>query len=41
MTLKEIVESFDGEKKGTSKIILLVPFFVLALIMVSKLIGLV
>ena len=32
MTLKEIVESFDGKKKGTSKLILLVPIFVLALL---------
>ena len=29
MTLKEIVEAFDGKKKGTSKFILLVPIFVL------------
>ena len=32
MTLKEIVEAFDGKKKGTSKLILLVPIFVLALL---------
>ena len=29
MTLKEIVEAFDGKKKGTSKFILLVPIFVI------------
>lgn len=27
MTLKEIVEAFDGKEKGTSKFILLVPIF--------------
>ena len=32
MTLKEIVEAFDGKKKGTSKLILLVTIFVLALL---------
>lgn len=39
MTLKEIVESFDGEKKGTSKLILLVPIFVLALLIFINLNG--
>ena len=39
MTLKEIVEAFDGEKKGTSKIILLVPIFVLALLIFINLNG--
>lgn len=32
MTLKEIVEAFDGKEKGTSKFILLVPVFVLVLL---------
>ena len=32
MILKETVEAFDDEKKGTSKLILLVPIFVLALL---------
>lgn len=32
MILKETVEAFDGENKGTSKLILLVPIFVLALL---------
>ena len=39
MTLKEIVESFDDKKKGTSKIILLVPIFVLALLIFINLNG--
>ena len=39
MTLKEIVESFDDEKKGTSKIILLAPIFVLALLIFINLNG--
>jgi hypothetical protein len=38
MTLKEAVEAFDG-KKGTSKFILLVPIFVLALLIFINLNG--
>lgn len=33
MSLKETVESFDGKRKGTSKLILLVPIFVFTLIL--------
>ena len=39
MTLKEIVEAFDGKKKGNSKFILLVPIFVLALLIFINLNG--
>lgn len=39
MTLKEIAEAFDGEKKGTSKFILLVPIFVLVLLIFINLNG--
>ena len=39
MTLKEIVEAFDGKKNGTSKLILLVPIFVLALLIFINLNG--
>ena len=39
MTLKETVEAFDGTKKGTSKVILLVPIFVLALLIFINLNG--
>ena len=39
MTLKEIVEAFDGKKKGTNKIILLVPIFVLTLLIFINLNG--
>lgn len=40
MTLKEAVEAFDGKKKkGTSKFILLVPIFVLALLIFINLNG--
>ena len=39
MTLKEIVEAFDGNKTGTSKLILLVPIFVLALLIFINLNG--
>ena len=39
MTLKEIVEAFDGKKKGTSKLILLVPIFVLTLLIFINLNG--
>lgn len=39
MTLKEIVEAFDGKKTGTSKLILLVPIFVLALLVFINLNG--
>ena len=39
MTLKETVEAFDGKKKGTSKFILLVPIFVLALLIFINLDG--
>ena len=39
MTLKEVEEAFDGKKKGTSKFILLVPVFVLALLIFINLNG--
>ena len=39
MTLKEIVEAFDGKKNGTSKLILLVPIFVLVLLIFINLNG--
>ena len=39
MTLKETVEAFDGKKKETSKVILLVPIFVLALLIFINLNG--
>ncbi len=39
MTLKEIIEAFDGKEKGTSKLILLVPIFVLALLIFINLNG--
>ena len=39
MTLKETVEAFDGKKKGTSKIILLVPIFILVLLIFINLNG--
>ena len=39
MTLKEIVEAFDGKKKGTSKLILLIPIFVLVLLIFINLNG--
>ena len=39
MTLKEIVEAFDGKEKGASKFILLVPIFVLALLIFINLNG--
>ena len=39
MTLKEIVEAFDGKEKGTSKFILLVPIFVLVLLIFINLNG--
>ena len=39
MTLKEVAEAFDGKKKGTSKLILLVPIFVLALLIFINLNG--
>lgn len=39
MTLKEIVEAFDGKKKGTNKVILLIPIFVLALLIFINLNG--
>lgn len=39
MTLKEIVEAFDGKEKGTSKFILLVPIFILVLLIFINLNG--
>lgn len=39
MALKEIVEAFDGKEKGTSKFILLIPIFVLALLIFINLNG--
>ena len=39
MTLKETVEAYDGKKKGTSKVILLAPIFVLALLIFINLNG--
>lgn len=39
MALKEIVEAFDGKEKETSKFILLVPIFVLALLIFINLNG--
>ena len=39
MTLKEAIEAFDGKEKGTSKFILLVPIFVLALLIFINLNG--
>ena len=39
MTLKETVEAFDGKKTGTSKLILLVPIFVLVLLIFINLNG--
>lgn len=39
MTLKEIVEAFDGKEKGTNKINLLVPIFVLVLLIFINLNG--
>lgn len=39
MTLKEIVEAFDGKEKRASKFILLVPIFVLALLIFINLNG--
>ena len=39
MTLKEIVEAFDGKNKGTNKFILLIPIFVLALLIFINLNG--
>lgn len=39
MTLKETVEAFDSKKKGASKLILLVPIFVLVLLIFINLNG--
>lgn len=39
MTLKEIVEAFDGKKKGTNKFILLIPIFILTLLIFINLNG--
>lgn len=39
MTLKEIVEAFDGKEKGTNKFILVAPIFVLVLLIFINLNG--